>query len=60
MPPVLIGFFVAPLDFVLVPLAMNLEFPPCTLLFVPLDEFFAAIFGFMWNPISVLLCDKYN
>ena len=58
-PPVLIGFLAAPVDFVLA-LAINFELPPCTVAFVVLVEFFAAIFLLIANPIVIILGYKYN
>ncbi len=58
-PPVLIGFLAAPVDFVLA-LAINFELPPCTVAFVVLVEFFAAIFLLIANPIVIILEYKYN
>jgi hypothetical protein len=58
-PPVLIGFLVVPVDFVLA-LAINLELPPCTVALVVLVEFLAAIFLLIANPIVIVLGYKYN
>jgi hypothetical protein len=57
-PPVLIGFLLAPDDFVLA-FAINLELPPaCTFDLALEADFLSAIFLLIANPIMFLLATK--
>jgi hypothetical protein len=57
-PPVLIGFLLAPEDFVFA-FAMNLELPPaCTFVFALVAVFLSATFLLIANPILYNLNQK--